>query len=153
MKVEIRYWDADAFLGWLKEEADKVNDCREVLEEAEAGRILIATSAITLTEVIKMKKKVPIEREHAQKIKEFFQQEFISVRNVDRYIAEKARDLIWDYSFLKPKDSIHVATAVRFEIPLLNTFDGDLIKLSGKIGNPPLIIERPGMAQRKLALK
>lgn len=148
--MELRYWDSDAFLGWLKEEPDKVEDCRGVLEEAEAGRILIATSALTLTEVIKLKRRSPIEKEHAEKIKAFFKQEFISVRNVDRYVAEKARELLWDYSSLQPKDSIHIATAIIYNISLLNTFDGGLIGLDGKIGNPPLKITRPSIAQPKL---
>jgi len=148
--VELRYWDSDCFLGWLKEEPDKVNDCREVLEEAEAGRILLVTSALTLVEVIKLRKGLPIKREHSVLIKEFFQREYISVRNVDRFVAEKARELVWDYPSLNPKDSIHVATALHYTIPLLNTFDEGLIELDGRIEVPSLRIERPSITQPKL---
>ena len=150
MTAELRYWDSDCFLGWLREEPDKVEECREVLKEAEAGRILLVISALTLTEVIKLRGKPPIGKEQAGKIKEFFMQDFISVRNVTRFIAEMARELIWDNPSLKPKDSIHVATALRSKVPLLNTFDGDLIELNGQIGNPPLRIERPSIPQTTL---
>lgn len=55
-----------------------------------------------------------------------------------------ARSLIWDYN-VRPKDSIHVATAIKAKVPILDTFDEGLIKLSKKIGNPPLIINPPNI--------
>ena len=130
MTMEVRYWDSDAFLGWLKEEEDKVEACRAVLEEAEAGRVLLVTSALTLAEVVKLRRRPPIEKAHAEKIQAFFKRSYISVRNVDRYVAETARELVWEHG-LDPKDGIHVATAVRFHIARLETFDGDLIRFNG----------------------
>jgi len=148
MIVDIRYWDSDCFLGWLNDEPDKIDECRAVLDEAEAGRILIVTSALTLTEVIKLKGEAPLGRDKETKIIDFFKNQYISVRNVDRYVAEDARGLIWTYPALWPKDSIHVATAIRLHIPFLNTFDEDLIKLSGQLGDPPLRIERPKVSSQ-----
>ena len=149
MIVDVRYWDSNAFLGWLKPEEDKVEACRAVLKEAEAGRIRLVTSALTLVEVIKLRKRPPIEKEDAAKIEAFFKHSYISVRNVDRYVAETGRGLVWDYG-VKPKDAIHVATCVRFHIPRLETFDGELIALNGQIGDPPLSIRKPGLAQPNL---
>ena len=37
--MDFRYWDANVFLGWLKDEADKVDYCRPVIEAANAGKI------------------------------------------------------------------------------------------------------------------
>jgi hypothetical protein len=58
---------------------------------------------------------------------------------VDRFIALAAQRLVWE-QHLSPKDSIHVATALRWKIPVLDTFDQGLIALSGKLtfeeGNP-----------------
>lgn len=150
--MEFRYWDTDAFLGYLKVEADKIRETEAVIKEAEAGNIRLVTSALTLTEVIKLRKHSPIDRSQSQSIKDFFKHEYISVRNVDRRIAEEARELVWDYPPLKPKDCIHVATALRFSIPCLETFDGDLIKLDGTIGAPPLHIRRPMIVQQALEL-
>jgi predicted nucleic acid-binding protein len=141
--VQLRYWDSDCFLGILNEEPDKVDECQAVLEQARAGHILIVTSALTLAEVIKMKRRAPVPPEDAEKIRAFFKHSYISVRNLERYIAETARELLWQHSVLQPKDAVHVATAVRLQIPLLNTCDGDLIGLNGQIGNPALVIERP----------
>lgn len=151
--MELRYWDSEAFLAWLKEEPGKVDDCRAILREAEAGRILIVTSALTLAEVIKLKHRTPIEKEHAEKIRAFFKNSYISIRNVDRFTAEKARELIWNYPPLQPKDSIHIATALQYKLTLLNTADEDLLKLDGRLGNPPLRIAPPSAAQLALHLE
>lgn len=138
-----RYWDANAFLGWLNDEQDKAHECESVLAAAEAGKVQIVTSALTLTEVIKLKGKPRLTKDKEDTIKAFFENDFIIVRDVDRFIAEKARDLIWSFSGLHPKDAIHVATAVMLKMNVLDTFDGPLIKLSGKIGSPKLTIARP----------
>jgi hypothetical protein len=47
---------------------------------------------------------------------------------------------MWQYEALKPKDATHVATATLAEVDVLDTFDNGLLKLSGQIGDPPLII-------------
>lgn len=143
MKAEKRYWDSNCFLGWLKGEEDKEAACRGVVEAAKKGTIIIVTSALTLTEVIKLKGKSPIPPSDAKIVEEFFKQSYIRVQNVDRFIAEFARKLMWEYKSLKPKDSIHVATALRHHLTIFDTFDTGLIKLDGKLGNPPLRIGNP----------
>lgn len=60
-------------------------------------------------------------------------------------VAEFARQLIWEHSFLQPKDSIHVATALKTDVEALHTFDNDMIRLSGLIGHPPLQICTPNI--------
>ncbi|MEI7450893.1 MAG: PIN domain-containing protein [Desulfomonile sp.] len=145
MSHEIRYWDSDCFLGWLKEEPDKVESCRGVVEGAKKGEILIVTSALTLAEVVKLKHKTPIPESDADKVKAFFMNDYIRVRNVDRNIAELARKLVWTHDFLKPKDSIHIATAIRHRIKLFDTFDRDLMDLTGRLGDPLIRIGSPDL--------
>lgn len=141
-----RYWDSDCFLGWFKKnEPDKAADCQGVVQAAELGEAKIVTSALTLTEVIKLKNHPSLKAEDEAIIKKFFENDFIIIRNVDRFVAEHARELIWKYPHLKPKDSIHVATAIDSEVDVLDTFDGDLLRLDGKIGNPGLKITKPDM--------
>lgn len=142
MALDRRYWDSDAFLGYLLNEPDKVDACDSVLAAAEDGKIIIVTSALTLAEVLylKHKKKIPIESRTT--VEDFFKNRFISVQNVTRTIAERARDVVWDYG-IKPKDAIHVATALTINLPVINTFDKNLLSKNGKIGNPPITIEHP----------
>lgn len=52
MTSPVRYWDSDAFLGWLKAEPDKIDECRGVIRAAENGDLRLVTSSLTLTEVI-----------------------------------------------------------------------------------------------------
>jgi len=68
----------------------------------------------------------------------FFKKDSIIFVKVDRYIAEIARDLVWDHK-IRPKDAIHVATAFKSKIPILYTFDNDLIKLNNQIGEDPIL--------------
>lgn len=142
MAADRRYWDSNAFLGWLNAESGKVDKCADVLEAAEEGRIEIVTSAWTLTEVIKKKGEKPIPKESEQKIRDFFENPWIIVREVDRFVAESARDLIWRHG-LKGPDAVHLATALRLGLTVMDTFDDDLIKLDGKLGRPPLRIGHP----------
>jgi predicted nucleic acid-binding protein len=143
MSAARRYWDSSVFLAWLLPEPDRAAECRPLIRAAQKGEILIVTSALTLTEVIKLKDHPPLKDEQEKKIHSFFQNDYISVRNVDRFVAERARRLIWEHG-VKPKDATHVATALRWRIPVLDTYDGDdLIPLDGKLGEPPLRIGKP----------
>lgn len=138
------YCDADVFIGWFNREQNRVEACRGLVDASEKGDVQIITSALTLTEVIKIKGKQPLPQNKEETIKGFFEQEFVSIVNVDRRTAEFARDLIWRYPHLNPKDSIHVATASMTEdVDVLYTFDDDLLRLDGQLGEPPLRISIP----------
>lgn len=143
MTVARRYWDSSVFLAWLLPEPERADDCRSVIRAAQKGDIIIVTSAITLTEVIRLKNRPSLKEDQENKIRSFFRNQYISVRNLDRFVAEQARQLIWRHG-IKPKDATHLATALRWEVPVLDTYDGDdLIALDGKVGDPPLRICEP----------
>ena len=139
-----RYWDANVFLEYFNKDSEewKKDLCESVLRHAEMGRLYIVTSYITYVEVIRMKGEPRIPREQERKIRKFFEQEYIIPRILDRQIAELARQLIWDHN-LDPKDAIHAAPALKLKIRYLDTFDNDLIKVNGRIGNPPITIALP----------
>jgi hypothetical protein len=140
----LHYWDSCAFLALLKNEPEKIDECKSVIKAAKDGKVIIVTSALTFIEVIKLEKGKPkLSKDVEEKIRAFFQHEWIYIYNVDRKVGELARDLMWQYEGLKPKDSTHVATAVQAKVDVLETFDDGLIKLSGKVGNPLLPIRRP----------
>jgi len=142
MAVELRYWDSGCFLAWLLPERQRVPACRSVIRAAERRETKIVTAAHTLTEVIHLKGQPHLTREHEERIRRFFKRSFVVVRGITRFIAEDARELIWKHG-VKPKDALHVATAIRARIPLLETFDDGLIALSGKLGRPPIAIAHP----------
>jgi predicted nucleic acid-binding protein len=123
-------------------EAGRVENCQSILYAAERGELRVVTSALTLTEVIKIKGK-PLSASAEDRIRAFFEHEWLIVRDVDRFIAEQARDFIWKHN-LQPYDSIHLATAYRMKLRHLDTYDrADLGKLDGRIGSPVMKIGEP----------
>jgi predicted nucleic acid-binding protein len=142
---EKRYWDSCCFLGWLKDEPDKIDECRSILRSAEQGHIKIVTSAVTLTEVVRLKGSVRLAEEDEARIKAFFEHPYILIANLDRFVAEKARGLCWTFPALKPKDALHIASAIHTECPYLDTFDADVLGLNGKLSGVMLHIGRPAI--------
>jgi predicted nucleic acid-binding protein len=143
-KPQDRYWDAAAFLGLFLDEPGRADDCRATIKAAQEGRIRIITSTLTLAEVVTLKGYKPLPPDKRQMLRQFFRNPWIVLREVDRYTAEEAQELVWNYESLKPKDAIHVATAVRAGVAYLDTYDEPLIRLNETIGDPPLKIGRPG---------
>ena len=129
---------------WLKKEVD-YEQCKGVIQKADQGEIQIITSALTIAEVIYLKEQEKIDRIKSDEICRFFENEYIIPINVDRVVAEMARNLLWNYETLRPKDALHVASAIKAKVPIFDTFDTYLIGLSGTIGNPPLIISKPNI--------
>lgn len=129
MVKEVVYWDANCFLGLLNNEQDKIKLCTGAMKKAEDGKLVIVTSALTFIEVIRMKGKPKLKKSIEKTILDFFSNSFIYICNVDREVGIKARNLMWKHKSLKPKDSIHVATALLHNAPKLHTFDEGLLKL------------------------
>lgn len=126
------YWDSNLFIGWLMNDLPIKERCEGVLQKAVSGEIKIVTSAYTLTEVLGGGRADEIPAETQQKIIDFFKQEFLVVVDFGRSLAEYARQITWDHKVPK-KDSIHVATALTWNIPIVQTFDAQLLTLTGKI--------------------
>src|SRR5713101_5737809 len=109
--VELIYWDSDAYLAWLQAEQGKADLCAGTLKRADLGEVIIFTSALTIAEVLWMRGAPTIPHEKAEIVRKFFRRSYFRVRNVTRTVAESAQDLVWMQG-IKPKDAIHVATAL-----------------------------------------
>lgn len=139
------YWDSCVFHALFSEEKGRVEICRKLIDMAHKGELQIYTSAITAVEVVWIKNLDRMSSKHEETIQKFFEHKFIKVITCDRGIAADARRLLWQYPKLKPKDAIHVATALSQTIDVMHSYDDDdLVKpLSEKIGNPPMRICHP----------
>jgi predicted nucleic acid-binding protein len=143
MTVELIYWDSATFLAYFQQEAGRVDLCQGTLERAEAGEIALITSTLTIAECLWLKgQKVPIPRNRAQIVRQFFRKSFIRMRNVTRKTSELAQDMVWDHG-VRPKDAIHIATAIEAKVAIIETFDDPFIGKSGLVGCPTLIIRKP----------
>ena len=60
---------------------------------------------------------------------------------------ERARELVWEYEALHPKDALDVATALDANFEQFDTFDRELLALFGRIGGSPLTIGNPNLQE------
>ena len=135
------YWDTNCFLGWFQQEPGKRDALRELLNEAEAGELVIVTSALAITECAGLPTVRKINDDASRKMLAFFEHEYIALRAVERTIAEKAHNLTRLLA-IKHADAIHVATAMTANVEVPQTWDEGILKHTGSalIG---LRIERP----------
>ena len=138
-----RYWDAKCFIALLNDEPDAAT-CERILEEAKERQTEIYVSPIVQLEVIRPKgAPAPLAKGLRDKIRAFFENDYIRLRVVDRKIANDAQELCWDYD-LKPRDAIHLAVAIDLKCDLLETSDKHLLRLDTKIPSTSLRICEPG---------
>ena len=109
---------------------------------AKSGGCGIVTSALTLVEIAKLKGLTATDEDKEALIEKAFENEYISVRNVDRFVAERARHIVRKCA-VEPPDAIHLATAILMDAHVMQTFDNGLIKLTGLDELGGLRIEEP----------
>jgi predicted nucleic acid-binding protein len=139
-----RYWDANCFLAIINHESHR-ETCLHILADAasDSPTFEIIISPLTMVEVIRPKgTSVPLSREHEQQVRDFFENDYVIMRNTDRLIAESARELCWKYG-LHPRDAIHLATAIETECDWLETADPRLLRLNGVVADAAIIIREP----------
>lgn len=143
-------WDSCSILGWLKEEPDKVDLCRAGIEAARRGDFKLAVSTLAVAEVLRLNKKEPIEADEADKVRSFFESELVVMVELSPDIAFSAQRVVWNEG-IKPKDAVHVATALHLQglgvATRLITFDDALVKRNDMLRAPgatvPLVITKP----------
>jgi predicted nucleic acid-binding protein len=134
------YWDACVWLALILREKiplsgggveDRETMCRMVIEAAKKGSLEILTSTFCLVEVCK----VPADKKAtSDKVADFFENDYILLTNVDRMVAERARELMARHPGLKPPDAVHVATAaVSPGVEEMHSFDDRLLALNGAV--------------------
>lgn len=143
-------WDSACFLAYLNDEKERVPACEEVLNYAEDGNAELVISSLVLCEVVHLKERVRMTSDKESKIQDLFEKPYIIPVDVNRRVAEFSRQLLWKNLSLKPKDAVHVASAIIGEVIELHTFDEPLIELSGKIEN--LVICKPKIDKLKKPL-
>ena len=122
MVLEVRYWDSDCCLKWLKKQ-EGFELCKGTLYKASKGELQIRTSTFTLIEVMFLTNKSgEIDEEKSRKvIREFFDRNYIIPIVLDIPITELAREIFLEYK-LDHKDAIHVASAIFDGISILTYF-------------------------------
>lgn len=113
--------------------------CRE-------GVVEIVVSAIALVEVLARNRTSGIDD---QKVRDFFDNDYILLVNVDKHLGDFARRLMFaGHGGLKPPDAIHVATACVANVDEFHTFDDRLLALDGvidRLDGTRLVIKKPAV--------
>ena len=74
-----------------------------------------------------------------EKIAAFFRNDYIKLIPVDYLIGTRARQLIWDFPFLGPRDALHIATAVHIGAQAIEHYDGgDFGKVAKRVADQNL---------------
>lgn len=145
------YLDSCFYLHYLKGDTERHVVLDAVFREWRAGRLPVVTSALTVTEVLWVRcnddeaRMVPPRAEEAGVLDLFsgYPPRQFTLVELDRVIAEAARDLVWNLN-IKPKDAVHVASALKARVPMLFTTDQRLWRHTRQVGGDPLLrIERP----------
>src|SRR5262245_3738162 len=126
MPGRLVYWDSCIFISWLREEQRPdpldLDGIAYLVEEWDAGRLVIATSAITRIEVLES----TMTAAQAAQFNASLRRSTMRVETVTSAIAELAHELRNHYEDprLDTPDAIHVASAIAAGCECLYTFDG-----------------------------
>lgn len=133
------YWDTCAWLALINGEDGRKPDVDAVYSQARNGNVELWTSNIAIVEAnrleAEMQQAKPLPEGSLAVLDAVFFQPFIKLIPVDTDIATRARQLIRETTGLRVKaDAIHLASAIRWNIATLHTYDGsDLTHLDGKM--------------------
>jgi len=122
-----------ALIDHLADKENHIKACIQMLEAAENGNLRIITSTITIAECQHLNGMVDAD------VRRLFRSVLTSGRIVrikadDIFIAERARDLMWDYGIrVSGADALHVATALEAKCSEFITSDNRILKWATEI--------------------
>ena len=133
--IDVAKYDLDrkASIDNLSDKEDHIQACIQILDLAKRGQIRVLTGNITISECQHLSGFVD------ENVKRLFQSVLTSGRVVrivadSIFIAEKARNLMWDYNIrLGGADAHHVATALESKCSEFITSDSGILKWAVEI--------------------
>lgn len=143
------YWDSCIFIALLAGEPHHRTAIQELATQWNQGQITLVTSTLTVAEVLMAKCGPPgtpatrLRPDLEVSLDSLFNNTNMRLINVDPILAREARNFVWQFS-IRPKDAIHVASALVAGVDEMHTTDAELLRASGLIGTPaPLTISIP----------
>ena len=139
-----RLWDSCVIIDYLAGREEVKEACSMIIEQAERGEIEIVVSAMATIEVAYL---AGFDDQVAEeRIRELFGRSYVVPVAIDMRVASLARDIVRRYrtvAKVKPPDAAHLATALQWQIPIVETTDPHLLRLNGLEGDPPIVIRKP----------
>jgi len=97
-------------------------------------------SEVTVAEVLSDKK---LSNDQVEACRRWFMHVYIARRPVTRAVSELAGKLRREHNIKRVSDAIILATAVRWEIPLFHTYDGEMLRLNADVTPAGVRIAKP----------
>ena len=144
MPVPRRLWDSSVVVGYLAGYESLKPNCPKIISQAQRGELEIIVSTIATIEAAYLQGHSDEDSE--DRIQEFFSRDYIIPVAIDARIASIARSLVRKYRGdrgIKPPDAAHFATALQWDIPVIETTDNGFLRFDGLEGNPPIKIRHP----------
>ena len=146
---ERRYWDSTCFIAILNDEEPWSSTCQRILDKARQGALELVISPITMAETVRPKgSSAPIPKKHQQMVLDFFDNDFMHLRVIDRLVARRSLDLCWNLG-LHPRDALHVAAALEERCNIFETMDSRITRQNGLEG---MKIRNPFLPQQEVLL-
>ena len=139
-----RVWDSCIVIGYLAGYPALKEQCELIIETAKRGEVEIVVSALAMIEAAYLTGYSDNDAE--ARIREFFGRQYVVPVQVDAPIAAIARDLIRRHRKtrkIEPADATHLATAIQWKIPILETTDPDLLRFDRVEGSPLINVREP----------
>lgn len=143
--------DASVLIAHLNREEGRFDKSRELLTDAEAGRLELWAPMVVQVEVTRWSKDAdPTDPEGRANLDAFLESDWLHVVEVDRRMARIARDVVAKTSVRTGVDALYVATAVIVEARTVYTWDDRLqaVSYEGIAGTEP-----PGATEPQLDLE
>lgn len=125
-ELEQHYCDSGVFISFFNKEPKNYEQAKKLFLAAQGNQIELFTSTHTMAEVFYIKDdyhEEPLtDEEKEQVIKDFFNNDWITLIGFDRETAEISRYLCRKFR-LKSFDALHLSTAVRKQIDYFDTYD------------------------------
>lgn len=151
------YWDTDTFLNYLEGGHALQDHMAMVIEDWHSGKVTLVTSALTIAEVAWVRETAPngqrrrVRPDEIDAVERLFSDPTLLVVELHAHLAREARGLVWSHQ-IRPKDSVHVASALAASCEAMHTFDQGLHEKSGKLGGSPrLEICKPSWTRQLVA--
>ena len=146
---ELVYLDSNFYLDVLRGDEQRYATLRHILEAWRRGEVRVVTSALTIAEVLNLRRRAGLTRlrlppEREPQIDELFNHRDMNrilIVDVTRQLAAESRQLVWGHG-IEPRDAIHICTALLAKVPVMFTSDQELWSKDVG-GDPPLSIEEP----------
>jgi predicted nucleic acid-binding protein len=142
--------DASVLIAHLNREEGRYEKSRDLLIDAEAGRLALWAPMVIQVEVTRWSRDVdPTDAEARGKLEAFLDSDWLQMVEVDRRMAKIARDVVARTPVRTGVDALYIATAVIIEARTVFTWDDRLqaAEYEGVRGTQP-----PGTATPQLDL-